>query len=707
MRVSTLRSRGVRDRVICFGFALAIAAPGSAQVSVGGQAAAQAQASDQGAAAEASTSAPAQAEPKAAADAQPGAPEQPEAQAAPDDAVAWDLTHRAYNTFEGSTGGLHIVDPGMGVPGSVRIQLALDQYSGDNFLYETDEVEQNRQFLSVSWTALDALELFASIQNRSTVADVPAPNTLHALGDLSFGFKLNAEPSPLWRIGGGARITLLNDVGEQETLLDATNIGLTGAVALDLQRQQEPFPLILRFNVDYLFDNSAKVLDDVEAVRYRNLDDPAVPENEVRHLITRVERFGLGINRVDMFTLGLGAEVPVQVGDTSLFLHPLLEWRLGIPVNRQGYDCAFFSSDEDRGTDQLGADDTCVDDAGFDAYPMELTAGVRVVPPVRGLSAALAADFGLNGTDTFVRELAPTPPFRLMLVLAYAYDARPTPAPPAPPPPPPPPAPTGRLLGRVVDQSSNAPIADVVVKFVDSTLAPVASDVDGRFVSYELEPGNVELELSHPDYQSRRCGATVPESGGEISVLCSLEALPTTGTLKATLRDVYGAAVSGVRVHLVGPSTQTAASDIAGELTIENLPPGDYTARTDSDAYLTRVLQFSVQPRQQTRLDIALVPRPADSGAELRGGEIRTRGLSFAPGTTELTPQSAMAVAEVADFLLRQPSLRKVRIQGDGGELALSRALTIKQRLVDAGVPEARLEAVPEPARDVTLTLAD
>jgi len=229
--------------------------------------------------------------------------------------AAWDLTYRAYNTLEGSTGGLYLIDPGMGVEGAVRVQFALDSYSGDSFLYDGDEVEQDRQHITATWTALEMLELLASIENRSTVADIPAANTLHALGDLTIGAKLRGEPSPMWRLGGGLRFTLLNDIGEQETLLDATSFGLTGAVALDLQRQASPIPLIFRFNVDYLFDNSAKVLDDIEDVRYQALEDPASRRNEVRNLITRVERFGLGVNRVDTLTLALGMEVPLQLGE--------------------------------------------------------------------------------------------------------------------------------------------------------------------------------------------------------------------------------------------------------------------------------------------------------------------------------------------------------------------------------------------------------
>jgi hypothetical protein len=56
---------------------------------------------------------------------------------------------------------------------------------------------------------------------------------------------------------------------------------------------------------------------------------------------------------------------------------------------------------------------------------MNLALGMRVVPPVRGVTLLFALDLGLAGTDTFVRELSPNAPFSLTFALGYDYDARP------------------------------------------------------------------------------------------------------------------------------------------------------------------------------------------------------------------------------------------------------------------------------------------
>jgi outer membrane protein OmpA-like peptidoglycan-associated protein len=120
---------------------------------------------------------------------------------------------------------------------------------------------------------------------------------------------------------------------------------------------------------------------------------------------------------------------------------------------------------------------------------------------------------------------------------------------------------------------------------------------------------------------------------------------------------------------------------------------------------LVRVASFSIERRQQTRMEIALLRKPAKSSVELKGKEIRAAKLKFAKGSVELSADAAQAVAELADLLLREPSLRRLRIQADGGEgLALTRALAIKQRLVESGVPDIRLEAATESGSRVTLT---
>ena len=80
----------------------------------------------------------------------------------------WDMLHRRYSTWSGPTGGLYLLDGRGGEPGAFRAQLALDGFSGSDFLRRGDKIEVSSQSLVLSVTALRSLELFATLNNRAT-----------------------------------------------------------------------------------------------------------------------------------------------------------------------------------------------------------------------------------------------------------------------------------------------------------------------------------------------------------------------------------------------------------------------------------------------------------------------------------------------------------------------------------------------------------
>lgn len=616
------------------------------------------------------------------------------------DSVPWGLRHRRYNTVDGATGGLFLSDPSSGAPGSVRLQLAFDVFSGSDFLRTGDEIAQSGQTLSVSWTAVRSFEVYASMRARGTSSEQPVSEEIHLLGDTTFGFKAFAPVGSFIHLGGDLWFALMNDMGGAGLLLEATQIGARGDLAFDLRDLDDPVPFVGRVELAYLFDNSAKIADAEEDARHAALANPMTPAKEVRHLVNRFERFGLGINRVDQLHIGLGAEAPFAVTD-DLYLAPLVEWRLGIPINRQGYDCTFYASDSSAGT-RDGGDDTCVDQAGLSSWPMNLALGARVVPPVRGVSLMLAVDFGFTGADDFVRELAPNPPFVAFVALGYDYDARPAPGPAAAPPPPA----TGRVRGLVVAQGTGVPVPGATVRFVGQGLDPQLADAAGRFTSPAFDPGEIPLEVTHPEYGPAPCTATIPASGGDVDARCVLAPLPPFGRIEGRVVDLFGGPVAGARVQFVGSAAPELTSDATGAFARGDLAPGVYTLRIESSAHLVRVVRVDVVERHTAHAFATLLARPRTPGVEVKGGQVRASGLVFQGDATDLSPTAALAVAELADLLLRDPSLVFVRIQGDGsGGRALARAVTVKQRLVDAGVSDARLDASTEPAKRLTITI--
>src|SRR5262249_33723390 len=133
--------------------------------------------------------------------------------------------------------------------------------------------------------------------------------------------------------------------------------------------------------------------------------------------ITRVERFGLGINRVDQFLISLGVEATFPV------IRPFVEYNLGVASNRQSYEC--------NPNPRVVNGDQCLHDACFSAMPSTLTLALRADPFMEVLEFLADFAIGTSSTSSFIEEMAPTPSWDLWLGAGFAVDGR-EPPPPAP-----------------------------------------------------------------------------------------------------------------------------------------------------------------------------------------------------------------------------------------------------------------------------------
>ncbi len=630
------------------------------------------------------------------------------------DMEAWKRRYRRYNTWEGSTGGIHLVDPISGAPGSVRIQLGLKGFAADDFMMDGDQIEQIGETLSMSWTAIELLEVYAAMAGRSTTSNLPdngpanrdprLENDFHVLGDAMLGVKMGAEVVPALSLGGDLAMVLPNSAGSVGIEPEGIGLRLRGNLSTDLRNLESRIPFIGRLGVSYQFDHSELLIEETEQQRYDALDAPSVRKQETQHLVSRVERFAMGINRVDFLSLGLGLEIPVEVAE-ELYLNPLLEWYWRFPFNRRNYGCPQVPRPDDVDTSESPYQaeallyEGCLENEGVSAFPMVLAAGVRVVTPARGLSVLLGANIGLTGTSTFVRELAPIPPHEVLVAVGYDYDARPPEVkvveklvqPPLPP--------TGRVSGSVEQEGLEAPVAGATLRFSGTELSPLQTTEDGTFVSYELPPGQVAIEVSHPDFEPGSCSAVIPEQGGDVETSCVLSRLPQNGTFKGQVVDIWNMPVPGAVVKLTGPVALSVSCDENGNFEYE-LPPGDYAARVVAPGYLVRASDFAIAPRLPHELDFVLVGRPEESSVKVDVNEIRlTKRVQFMDGSSQIHSDSALVVAELADLLLRTPNIRRIKIWGpvmrsDKDEImGLTRALATKQRLVNAGVAPERVQA--------------
>lgn len=640
---------------------------------------------------------------------------------------------KAQNSWFGSTGGVHVVDGSSGEAGTLRLQLGFDYFRWSDFLVPNDTDQSLAGTLGLSATVIDQLEIFASLSSRSNSNDRGNPILLQVAGDLAVGAKGYQELLPWLSVGADLRFLLLNTVGDLGITAGGTSIGLRGAATADLRHLQDQLPLIIRANIGYLFDNSAKLIESVEAARYESL--PAATRrslrNEDRHLVNRIERFGLGISRVDTLGLGLGLEAPLPILD-DFALHPLLEWQIGIPINRQGYNCLSVPTDA-----TVNGSDGCLALTGLSAVPSTLTLGLRALTPVRGLSALLAFDLGLLGTATFARELAPNRPWALILAVGYAIDTRtPRPAPPtvivaaAPDAKEPK---RQRIRGVVVERGFGTPVIGAVVRYPDRELSPQLTGGEGAFVSYEFEAGEVVMEITHPDYEPGRCAARIapapkappPPAAGKPAAdsgspetapppaaaareffalaRCELTARPRKANLSGTLTDEQGSPVVGAAVEITGAAARSLQTGASGEFAAQDLPPGEYAARVDSKDHLLKVQPFTVIAGSDAVLPIQLVAKPKVSQVQLNQREVRiSTQVMFMSNSAEIDPRSGGLLSEVADALARNPQVARVQVQGHTDnrgdpeanlELSRQRAEAVMQWLISAGVAADRLEA--------------
>ena len=594
------------------------------------------------------------------------------------------------NSFSGPTGGIRIIDASSGPKGTFRLALNTEFFIIRDFFAAADEAHHFAGNLSLSITPTEYLEVFAAAEVTSAWDDSNDPMLIQRVADVLLGLKGFYQAKPWVAVGGDASLAFLGGVGDGKATLRATSFGFRGNVTLDFRNYaRRDFPLVARFNAQYWFDNSANLTEGIEDGRYDALGGVVPRPVETRHLLTAFERFAYGVDRMDHVRLAAGLEAPLKAGKVGL--HPMLEWQWDIPVNRQGVNCIVTTQANDDG---------CLADEKFKAFPMLLTLGLRILTPPKGLAFTVAADVGLTGARTFVRELAPTAPYNVILGIAYAFDTRRA-APVAPitaPEPVAAVAASGQVRGQVLEEGSGAPVADAVVAVAGQEASSQVTDATGRFVTYGLPEGEVLLEVSHADYESAQCSALVPSD-----TTCELVPASRDGKLRVLAVDRNGNPVRQVAITVRGPSEHRLISDATGTAVVEALEPGAYTAHIDDPVYLIAVADLDVTARRETTVQLRVVLKPSRPSVVVKKKEIALRRqVSFATGSDEILPNSEPILLEVADALLRNPGIELVEIQGHTDNsgarelnmrLSQKRAEAVQRWLTQHGVEPTRLMA--------------
>jgi outer membrane protein OmpA-like peptidoglycan-associated protein len=642
--------------------------------------------------------------------------------------------------------------------GTFRFSLFTGYFSGSGFLCPTcaapngapsdqsDSATHISGDIGLSATPLSFLEGYLGIHTSASSNTLGTPKLLQVLGDTNFGVKafMPHEDDSIFSAGGAAEVWLLNGTGAVG--IDNASYGLRGMATVDLnnkKKKEDRIPLRAHLNIGYLFDGSGKLVDSVE--------------NAQGHKITRIERFGLGINRVDSFSIGLGAEGIFDI------VRPFLEWTIDVPVNRQDYQC-------DNALRAAG--DQCLGNAaGFSTTPSRLTLGARVYPWLEGLALLAAVDIGTGATSSFIEEVTPEMPWNLHFGLAYAVDVQPrvevrrieskrAPLPEAPKVP-------HIVLGTVVEKGNNTPVPDALVRFDGRALTGMITMADGTFRTGDLDPGTYTFDVSAPGYRDGQCSATIgfgapgvplgapgaqpgapgayapgtdlngnPIYGGAAgqppapgtpygalpagpgqpgaaggpppaaTVTCELEAQAKVGNVNGQLRDAEtSAAVGGAAVKItdkIGRSLSLTA-DAAGSFRFENVPPGPVTISAEAPGFLRAVIEVEVKPRSDVSAQIAITKRPKVANVVVTDKELKLKKeVHFQHDSAEILPDSMGIIEEAADALRTHTEITGVEIQGhtdDSGtpeyntRLSGERANAVREALIRAGVEPTRLTA--------------
>jgi outer membrane protein OmpA-like peptidoglycan-associated protein len=630
----------------------------------------------------------------------PTAEEQAAAAAEAAQAAEWAARDRALaesNTITGGTGLLRTQHAETGAPGQLRIGFVADWFSAgflctskfpcpnptggapitsDTMSHIGGTLSLGASLAKLGEGTLDAYAGLAAYANNDSAN---RPQLLQTLGDMDLGLKYVAPVGDVMHLGVFTELWLINGTGQVG--LDGSGTGWKlGAIATaDLRGLPSKTPLRFSANVVYGLDNTGDVLADTEAANHTP--------------VTRIERYGLGVNRVDHFDFLLGGEA--FLADERV--RPFVEFHLLVPENRQGYACHLGN----RSKDNCLANDAVL--------PSTITFGSRFLPWKQGLTLLAAVDVGTGGTSDFIEELQPTPPWTLFLGAGWATDTSERP-----------PVvktrsvqkvvlktkPRGAIVGFVHEKDKNDPVPGALVAYKDhADMFPLATGADGKFGD-EIPPGTYTYVITADGYKTGTCDVDVPKQGADIDLDCPLEALPRFGTVVAHVRDAQTSQpLPGVQVILTDAQHKDVrlVSDAAGGLRFEQVSPGTAELSVIADGYLVLVTSADVKPRQESPVDLMLRPKPRQSKVTVTAKELTIKEqIQFALDSAVILPDSFGMLSEIADALVRHPELRRVEVQGHTDNagtpehnqlLSEQRAEAVRAWLVQHGVATDRLVA--------------
>lgn len=612
----------------------------------------------------------------------------------------WKERERQLNesaTLTGGVGLLHTQHAAGGAPGQFRVGFTTEYFSagflcsrefpcpdprsaGGQIRNDTEDHIGGR--LTLSMQVIKWLDVYLATSALANSNPANRPGLLQVLGDSTLGAKAHVPLNKIFAVGGGFELWLVNGTGSVGLDGAGTSAKFRGLGTLDLRGLEKKIPLRFSTNLTYVLDNSGEVVDSTERAR-------GAP-------ITRIERFGLNINRVDHFDIHLGGEL--FAADERV--RPFIEYQILIPVNRQDYLCRPNNPSSDH----------CLANDAF--APSTFTLGGRFFPWKHGFNLTAALDIGVSGVNTFIEEMRPTPPWMLYLGAGWAFDTHDKPSF-APPPPAEPTRSGRRVRGFVHEEGQTTGIANAVVVWdnhPDQT--SYSTGADGRFTTYELPADHYVFAIKADGYKPGTCETTIvgaaasapAGTAGDVQLDCVVQALPRAGTIVGKVKDLdSGKFMPNVPVKIVdvGRKEFTGVTDDNGAFKYADITPGEATVTVDADGYLMSTEKLTVKAREDNPIEISIKKKPKNANVTVGKKEVVIRQqIQFAVDSATILPASTGILTEIADALVRNPRIKLVEVQGhtDGTgtaarnmKLSDDRAQSVVTWLTAHGVDSSRL----------------
>lgn len=637
----------------------------------------------------------------------PMAPQVPEVQETTEVHVSWVAADKSGSsdgdvhdrvsaaTVSGPIGLLRTMSGETGRPRSFRVGLHLGGFAQDSLIIAGNgsvKGDRDSRFngdLTLGFTPWKYLELYLGVfsssnQNNRTDAARTDPQAILSLGDLSLGLKGRYPVKPFWDLGLHAGVRFASSAAGFGFDGGSTRFAVDLVSTWDLRNAQlaRRVPLRFHLNFGYLLDRSSQSLLPAGQCASSTGNDPCIRSRVV-------ESFAYGVG-TDRLRLALAIDLPVVV--KSIGIQPMLEYHNDISVG-PGDATVLHALQGSLSNDRLKS-----------VSAQWLTIGLRL-RPVAGLVLDAGLDVGLSSPGFIYGP--PVPQWNLFGGAAYAYDfgasgktkvvektrtrelAR------APQ--------VGKIRGVVRDATTRKLLPGAVIHYIARRETPQMSAEDGTFVSYGFQPGPVRMEISREDYDSTKIDSTA-FANGETPVEILLQPKPPAeGQVRVHVADPAGAPVA-CTVTLRSPAGQSADADPDGAGTFSlKRPAGEYALEVVAPGYLARQKLVTVQPGQVQLVDLSLVKKPAGSRVALGSGEITVKGvIHFGTAGADIRPDGEQLLDEVVDVIVRNPQLKRIRIEGHTDnrgvgpkniELSRARARAVMSYLSRQGVDPARLEA--------------